>query len=450
MYPTTTKKDKLLLLLKILGPILVTQICMSLMNFFDTVMSGRVGTVDLAGVAIGSSLWLPIFTGINGILLAITPIVSHLLGEKDSLRISKKVLQAIYISITLAILIILIGAVLLHPILQAMDLEASVRRIAYYYLVALGTGIIPLFVFNTLRSFIDALGQTRVSMFIIILSLPINLVLNYLFIFGKLGIPTLGGIGAGIATALTYWLVALIAIGIVMKVHPFNTYKIFSKWKTFNKSDWIEQLKIGVPIGFAIFFETSIFSAVTILLSVFSTITIAAHQAAMNAYSLLYMIPLSVGMALTIVISYELGAKRFDDAKQYAHIGISLGGLIAVFVGVILWLFSDSVAKLYNSNPEVINLTTKFLLFAIILQLADAFGAPLQGILRGYKDVNVTLIMALISFWVIGLPTGFVLANYTALGPFGYWIGLIFGLSVGTTTLFFRYYYIQKQYQKRA
>src|SRR5699024_4461054 len=126
-------------------------------------------TSYLAGVAIRSSLWLPIFTGINCILLAITPIVSHLLGEKDSPRISKKVLQAIYISITLAILIILIGAVLLHPILQAMDLEASVCRIAYYYLVALGTAIVQLFLFNTLHSFIYALRQTRVSIFIIIL-----------------------------------------------------------------------------------------------------------------------------------------------------------------------------------------------------------------------------------------------------------------------------------------
>src|SRR5699024_1786360 len=129
---------------------------------------------------------------------------------------------------------------------------------------------------------------------------------------------------------------------------------------------------------------------------------------------------------------------------------ISLGGLIAVFVGIILWLFSDSVAKLYNSNPEVIDLTTKFLLFAIILQLADAFGAPLQGILRGYKDVNVTLVMALVSFYVIGLSTGFIFANYTSLGPFRYWISLIFGLSVGTTTLFFRYYYIQRQYKTRV
>src|SRR5699024_6653637 len=156
-------------------------------------------------------------------------------------------------------------------------------------------------------------------------------------IFGKLGIPKLDGIGAGVATALTYWLVALIALGIVIKVHPFNTDKIFSKWEKMNKTDWIELLKIGVSIGFATFFETSIFSAVTILLSVFSTVTIAAHQAAMNAYSLLYMIPLSVGMALTIVISYELGARRFHDAKNYANIGISLGGLIAVFVGIILW-----------------------------------------------------------------------------------------------------------------
>src|SRR5690606_10051514 len=155
-------KEKIKLFIMIFFPILITQVSLNLMTFFDTVMSGRAGAQDLAGVAIGSSLWVPVFTGINGILLAITPIIAHLLGAKDNTSITKKVQQAIYLSIGLAGIILLLGLFALNPILNTMDLEMEVRHIAKYYLITLGAGIIPLFIFNTLRCFMDALGQTRI------------------------------------------------------------------------------------------------------------------------------------------------------------------------------------------------------------------------------------------------------------------------------------------------
>lgn len=445
MYETSSIKEKLKLFSNLLFPILITQVSMFLMNFFDTVMSGRVGPEDLAGVAIGSSLWVPIFTGVNGILLAITPIIAQLTGAKATKNISNKTQQGIYLATCLAIIVFLIGTVLLDPILQAMDLEAEVRHIAKYYLITLVIGIIPLFIFNTLRCFIDAIGQTRVSMMIILTSLPINIVLNYIFIFGKLGIPAYGGIGSGIATAITYWLVCIIAIVIILRQNPFRSYGIFSNWVKPSLFAWLEQLKIGIPIGFAIFFETSIFSAVTLFMSVYSTYTIAAHQAAINFASLLYMIPLSVGMALTIAIGFEVGAKRYDHARTYGFIGMSSGLFIALFAGLVLFIFNDYVAGLYNTNPEVVELTKKFIYFAIVFQLADAFGAPIQGALRGYKDVNMTLIIAFVSYWIIGLPSGWLLANYTTLEPFGYWVGLIIGLSCGAIALLFRLLQVQKR-----
>ncbi|MFD2042837.1 MATE family efflux transporter [Ornithinibacillus salinisoli] len=450
MYETKTIKEKMKLFTIISLPILITQVSLYLMNFFDTVMSGRAGAEDLAGVAIGSSLWVPIFTGINGILLAITPIIAQLTGAKANNEVPRKIQQGMYLATALAIIVILLGAIILNPILNAMELEHSVRHIAKFYLITLSTGIIPLFIFNTLRCFIDALGQTRISMIIILISLPLNLFFNYVFIFGKFGFPAYGGIGSGIATAMTYWIVCIIAIGIVKKIRPFQSFNVFSNWVKPVLAEWWEQLRIGIPIGFAIFFETSIFSAVTLLMSVYSTYTIAAHQAAMNFASLLYMIPLSVGMALTIAIGFEIGAKRYRDARTYGLIGISGGIFIALFNGVILLIFDDFVASLYNTNPEVIALTKQFIYFAIFYQLADAFGAPIQGALRGYKDVNITLIIAFVSFWIIGLPSGWVLANYTSLEPFGYWVGIIIGLSSGAIALLFRLLQLQRKHQQQA
>lgn len=450
MYETGTLKEKLKLFSIILVPILITQVGMYLMNFFDTVMSGRVSAEDLAGVAIGSSLWVPIFTGVNGILLAITPIIAQLTGAKKHNEVPKKVQQGIYLAAALAVIVFLIGLIVLDPILQAMDIEAAVRHTAKYYLVSLSAGIVPLFIFNTLRCFIDALGQTRISMIIILISLPLNILLNYIFIFGKFGVPAFGGVGSGIATAITYWLVFTIAIVIVYKVRPFRGFGIFSNWVKPSLTVWWEQLKIGIPIGFAIFFETSIFSAITLLMSVYSTYTIAGHQAAMNFASLLYMIPLSVGMALTIVVGYEVGGKRFSDARTYGYIGISGGLFIAVFAGLVLFIFDDMVAALYNTNPKVIELTKHFIYYAIFYQLADAFGAPIQGALRGYKDVNMTLIIALVSYWLIGLPTGWITANYTDLGPFGYWVGIIVGLSCGAIALLWRLLHLQRKYARRS
>lgn len=444
MYETTTLKDKLTLFSRLLIPILITQVSMYLMNFFDTVMSGRVSAEDLAGVAIGSSIWVPVFTGINGVLLAITPIIAQLLGAKASNIMTKKIQQGIYLAIALAITVFVTGIFVLNPLIQLMDLDAPVAHTAKYYLMFLGFGIIPLFVFNTLRAFIDALGQTRISMIIILTSLPINFALNYIFIFGKLGVPAFGGIGSGIATAITYWLVCGIAIVIVMKNSPFRLYNTFSNWSLPAISDWWEQLKIGVPMGFAIFFETSIFSAVTLLMSVYNTETIAAHQAAMNFSTLLYMLPLSVAMALTIAVGFEVGAKRFEDARTYGFLGLISGVGISIFAGIVLFIGNDAIASLYNSEPDVITLTKKFIYFAIFFQLADAFGAPLQGALRGYKDVNITLIISLISYWGIGLPSGWLIANYTALEAFGYWVGLILGLSCGAIALLLRLLYLQK------
>ncbi|MDM5222485.1 MATE family efflux transporter [Peribacillus sp. NJ11] len=451
MNQTYTKSQKIRLLFYILIPILITQIGLYAMTFFDVMMSGQYSTQDVAGVSIGSSLWTPVYTGLSGILIALTPVVSQLVGSKQSKSVSYSVMQAIYLAVALALVILIIGAFSLNPILNAMNLEDNVHRVAHDYLIALSIGIIPLFVYNTLRAFIDALGQTRISMIITLCALPINVLFNYLLIYGKFGFPELGGVGSGYATAITYWLIALVAILVVVKINPFSTYKVFSEFFRVSLKEWRALLLIGVPIGLAIFFETSIFSAVTLLMSKYDTVTIASHQIAMNFASLLYMMPLSISMALTIVIGFEIGAARYKDAREYSWIGISMALTMSLVLSTILFLFREPVASVYTKDHEVMMLTSHFLIYAIFFQISDALQAPIQGILRGYKDVNVTFAMSLVSYWILGLPIGYFFAKYTDMGAFGYWIGLISGLALGAIGLAARLRFIQKvKYKKMA
>ncbi|MGE7766147.1 MATE family efflux transporter [Peribacillus sp. NPDC096540] len=449
MNQTYSKSQKIRLLFYILIPILITQIGLYAMTFFDVMMSGQYSTEDVAGVSIGSSLWTPVYTGLSGILIALTPVVSQLVGSKQSKFVSYSVMQAVYLAVALALVILIIGAIALNPILNAMNLEDTVHRVAHDYLIALSIGIIPLFVYNALRAFIDALGQTRISMIITLGALPINVIFNYLLIYGKFGFPELGGVGSGYATAITYWLIALIAILVVVKINPFSTYKVFREFFRISWKEWRALLIIGVPIGLAIFFETSIFSAVTLLMSKYDTVTIASHQIAMNFASLLYMIPLSISMALTIVIGFEIGAARYKDAKEYSWIGITMALMMSLVLSAILFLFREPVASAYTKDHNVMMLTSHFLIYAIFFQISDALQAPIQGILRGYKDVNVTFAMSLVSYWILGLPIGFLFAKYTDMGAFGYWIGLISGLALGAIGLAARLRYIQQVKYKK-
>lgn len=446
MKTTMSLKQKTMQFLVILLPILVTQIALSAITFFDTNMSGRASSTDLAGVAIGTSLWIPLQTGLSGILMGMTPIVSHLVGGSSRNKVAYHVIQGLYLAILLALLILGIGSLLLPVILDGMNLEGNVRDIAFRFLSYLSIGIVPMFGYTVLRSYIDALGQTRISMLITLISLPINVGCNYLLIFGNWGFPRLGGAGAGISSAITYWCVFLIAILFIHRLHPFTDYGIFRKLYGVSLSVWKELLKIGVPIGFSIFFETGVFSGVTLLMSRFDTVTIAAHQAAMNFASTLYMIPLSISMALTILVGYETGAGRLRDARQYSRLGISTAVGLSLITAIVLLVAGRYVAGFYSEESHVIELIQHFLIYAIFFQISDAVATPVQGVLRGYKDVNPAFIITFISYWVIGLPVGYLLAEFTPLQAYGYWVGLITGLAVGAALLLGRLVKVQRRF----
>ncbi|CAM4115358.1 multidrug transporter MatE [Bacillus manliponensis] len=447
MKETTSLSQKIKQFIQLFFPIFVTQMSLFAMSFFDTTMSGHASSIDLAGVAIGTSIWIPVSTGLTGILMATTPIVAQLVGSMQKEKVPNIVTQAVYLAVFVSIIVIGIGFLVVSPILHFMNLEQPVEQIASQFLSVIALGIIPLFVYTVLRCFIDALGKTRTTMIITLLSLPINIILNYIFIFGNLGFPKLGGVGAAIASTATYWCILFITIFIIRTKEPFSSYGVFQRLYKISITSWKSLLKLGIPIGFAIFFETSIFAAVTLMMSNFDTTTIAAHQVALNFASLLYMTPLSLAMAMTIAVGFEVGASRYEAAKQYSFIGISIALVFALLYSVLLFFFDDYIASIYTKDEAVHHLAKQFLVFAILFQISDAIATPVQGALRGYKDVNVALIATLIAYWIIGLPLGYIFATYTDFAAKGYWIGLILGLAFGAFFLLMRLLKVQKTYQ---
>lgn len=439
MYHADTFPDKIRLFLRILWPIIITQISLSMMTLLDTIMAGRVGTEDLAGVAIGASLWLPIFTGVNGIMLAVTPIVSHFIGSQQKNKIHYTVMQAVYLAITISITIIIVGGTLLSPALTFMNLDPAVEHIARNYLIGLSIGIIPIFTANVLRNFYDGQGFTRISMFITVLAIPFNLLINYSLIFGKFGLPALGGIGAGYATAFTYWIILIVSVLMTFKLNSVRGYRLFVHWVKPSWQAWKEQLAIGIPIGLSIFFEASIFSVVTLLIgTMFSTTTIAANQIVISFTTLLFMIPLSLSMALTIVVGFSLGGGRLKAAKHYSFLGVFSGVGILGIAAIFMFFFREQIAGLYSSDPEVIYLAGQLFLIAILYQLSDATQSGLQGVLRGYKDVKVPFYIAFVSYWLIGIPVGYSLSAFTTIGPAGFWVGISLGLTCAAIGFFLR------------
>lgn len=425
-------------------PLIGTQMAIMGMAFFDASMSGQAGKVELAGAAIGSNIWAPLHTGFAGILMAAMPLSANYLGAGDKEKISRVIRQGLLLGVLFGLLILLGGLVGLSLVLEQMGLEPQVYRVAQGYLIGVALGIIPFFLTTPLRSLVDTLGYTNLSMKLFLLALPVNAFLNYIFIFGKLGLPRLGGIGAGVATGLTYWLMLGLFVYVVSRVEPFRDFRAWG-FSPPDKQLLREYMKIGIPMGFSIFLEVAIFCVVAFFMAKYGTQVIAAHQAAMNFSCLIYMIPLSFSMALTIMVGVAHGAGNEAEGRRLSILGLELSVLVAAFYLLFELLFRHQLSTVYSTEPEVCRLIEQFILYAMVWQLGDTIGAPCQGVLRGYKDVNATFWSNVMAFWVICLPVGLLLERYTDLGPFSYWASLVMGVGFSATFLMGRVYWLQKK-----
>ncbi len=419
-------------------PMMIAQLANTAMGFVDTLMAGRVSPHDLAAVALGNSIWVPVFLLVTGVILVTTPNVAQRFGKGEQPEIGLLVRQALWMGFGIGVLF----AALMwnaEPVLHLMKVEPALIEPTMAYLRAVACGFPAVALYQVLRCYSDGLGHTRPSMVIGLLALMLNVPLNYIFIYGKLGLPAMGGVGCGWATAVVMAFMLCAMLFWVRRAPYYRPSELFARFDAPHWPILQHLLSVGVPIGVAVFAEASIFSVIALLIGALGATVVAGHQIALNFTSLIFMIPLSLGMAITVRIGQALGRDKPRDARFVAGVGIASSLVYACFSAGSMLLFSEQIARIYTTDPAVIAVAASLFLYAALFQFSDVVQVTAAGALRGYQDTRMTMVFTLFAYWGIGLPVGYLLGLTDrigeASGPAGLWQGLIAGLSCAALLL---------------
>lgn len=427
------------------APILIAQLAQMANGVVDTVMAGHASAEDLAGVGIGTSLWVPVLLFFAGTLSALQPTISGHRGAQEHHKIMPAAWQGIYIS-SLASVAMIFLLTNVEPILELLKLDNQTARITQGYLDAFAWGVPALLLLTALRGLTDGLGHTRIFMAFSLVSTLSNVPLNYLFIYGaELGewtIPAMGGIGCGWATSLSNWIATLCLLVYLHRNKAYAQFHLINQWTAPVIQEISRLLKLGLPIGFTMFVEVSMFCMIALFLAPLGAITVAAHQIVLNAVSLVFMVPLSLGMALTLRVSYLVGANNLPEAQLLARSSLLLALGIACINAPVIFFGREWIANLYTSDQAVQKIATQLFVLGALFQIADVVQVTMINVLRGYKDTKIPMLIMLLSFWGICLPLGYILTFedwLTApLGAPGFWTALIVGLACAAILLTLR------------
>ena len=440
----TTTRFELKQLFHLMFPILITQFAAAGFGLIDTIMAGHMSAEDLAAIAVGVGLWIPILLLFSGIMIATTPLVAEANGARTPEKIPSIVRQSLWVALLLGIIamFILQTMPLLLPLLGVPE---SLLPKASLFLHAIAFGMPAYTMYSTLRGYSEALGYPRPITLISLLALLVQIPLNFIFMYGLGPIPHLGSAGCGFATAILQW---IMFITLSLYIFKAKRYQATQPLKVFEKMDsaLIKRiLKLGLPIGLAIFFEVSIFSTGAIILSPLGEVTVAAHQIAISVTSQLFMIPMSLALALTIRTGTYYGEKNWIAMRKVQKIGLITGTLFALVTMLLMWLLRPLIVSAYTSDYDVSQVAIYLILFAIAYQLMDAWQVSAAGCLRGMQDTKGPMWITMIAYWVIAFPVGIYLARYTDMGAAGVWVGLIVGLSIACVLLLMRLYMNNKR-----
>ncbi|UYM14946.1 MATE family efflux transporter [Endozoicomonas euniceicola] len=419
-------------LLRLSFPIIITQLAISAMGFVDTSMAGQASARDLAAIAVGTSLWLPASLLLRGTLMMLTPVTAHHRGAKNQTGLSVDFGQTLWIAL-LSALVLMAYLDQSENILTFMNVDPEVVPVGVGYLWALAVGVPGIALFYTFNGFLEGMGDTRAPMVMSLLGLLVNIPVNYVLIYGKLGLPELGAVGCGWATGIVYWLMSLMMTLYITTRHRYKVYVVPQLMVPRSKR-MFELFKLGLPIGINVFVCGSIFAVIALLIGKLGANHIASAQIALNFSSMTYMIPMSLSFGITIRVGHALGQNNTTEARLRSISGVLLAGMIAMVSSSALLLFPDQIIGLYTNEPEIVEMAAALLVFTAIYQFSDAIQAAANGALRGYKDTRTPMLLACIAYWGIALPLGYTAAMtdllIPAMGVRGFWVGIVSGLTL--------------------
>ncbi|MDZ7603992.1 MAG: MATE family efflux transporter [Cyclobacteriaceae bacterium] len=424
--------------LRLAFPVMLSQLGQMTVHVADSMMVGRLGKDPLAGVSFANSIFVIFLVMGIGLSYAITPQTAQADGEKNTDKLAEILKNGLLINVVFGILL---TTILLswQNLLWNFKQQESVVKLALPYFNVIAISLIPHMIYQAFRQFAEGLGHTRQAMYIIVFSNLLNIGLNYIFIFGKLGVTPMGAYGAGLATLIARVTMAILMGSFVLLNHRFIPYRkafSFSKYKT---SLLLVNLKLGLPIAFQLILEITAFSIAAIMIGWMGSASLAAHQITINMASITYMVAVGIASAATIRVGNQLGKKDYKSMRDAALTSFIMSGVFMAFMALAFFGGRFFLPGLYISDPEVIQKASVLMIVAGLFQLSDGIQVVGLAALRGMSDVKIPSLIALLSYWMIGLPVGYVLGFTMNLGAQGIWFGLMAGLTVAGILLFIRF-----------
>lgn len=439
--------------LKLSFPVILGLLGHTFVAFADNIMVGQLGTAELAAVSLGNSfVFIAMSLGI-GFSTAITPLVAEADGAQDSASGKSALKHGLILCTVLGVS--LFGMILwAKPLMYQMEQPEEVVALALPYLDLVAFSLVPLVIFQAFKQFSDGMSRTKYPMYATVVGNIVNIVLNYLFIFGKFGAPAWGIVGAAVGTLVSRVVMVALLWYLLAQNKSMNYYVLKFNWRIIEWSKLKKIVFLGFPSAMQMFFEVALFTAAIWLSGVLGKNAQAANQIALNLSSMTFMVGMGLGVAAMIRVGNQKGLKDYINLRRIAQSIFLLTFLLEILFAALFMLGRHLFPTIYLNvedlknavdNAEVISIAAQLLLVAAFFQISDGLQVVVLGALRGLQDVVVPTIITAIAYWAIGFPLCFYLGLRTDLGSTGIWIGLLAGLTASAGMLYLRFQYLTKK-----
>lgn len=426
-------------------PVILSQAGQIMVQLVDNAMVGHLGAEPLAGVSFANSVFFMLFVLGTGMSLGLTPLVGEMYSVSNY-RKSAAYLQNSILFYGLMGIGIFLMAMIVRPFMWYMGQTPEVVAQAVPYFTYVAISVIPFMVFASFKQFLEGIGNTKVAMAIIITSNVVNIIFNWLLIYGHFGFPEMGAAGAGLSTLISRILTPILIIWYFYKRDSFYRYFTLFKKENFSWQTIRSLVRVGSPIALQMFMEGSAFALTGIMMGWVGTVEMAGNQVASVISNLAFMIILGIGSAVTICVSHAYGQRNWLEIRRYAGTAYRLGLIWNVITALVFISLRYYIPFLFTSDERVVDMAAHFLVFVAIFQISDGLQANSVAIMRGIQNVKPIMVISFISYILISLPLGYFLTFHTAVGASGLWIGLIVGLSVAAVLYNASYRRRMKQY----